>query len=127
MNNYYSRYKGSHPEIIPSREVMEIGISKYPDHIVVVRNDKIKGVGIFVFLSDATFARIRELDIRRVDVMTMMLKEHGPNIHFVLLAADSLSTILAGLRKVIKKNKPKTISWWDPDLKNLHIKNCKGE
>lgn len=121
MRNYYAKYKGNDPRVFAGREVMEQGLAQHPDKIVVVRDDGIKGVAVFLSLSDETMARLNDLDIEDVDVLMMLLKEHGPNIHFIIVAGSKVRYILTGIRAVKDRLKPKTISWWNPDLSKLHI------
>jgi len=120
MKNYYSKYRGDRTDIIPDAETLERGLAQHTDKIIVIREDGIRGVGIFVTLSDETYTRIQQIDVTQVDVLIKLLQESGPNVHFVLLCADGLHTILAGIREVINRVNPKTISWFDPDLKRLH-------
>lgn len=126
MEKYYSKYKGPRFDVVPTVEQLEKGIKQHPDKLVVVRDDKIKGVGIFLTLSDETFKMLQSFDITQVDVLMALLQEHGPNIHFVLLCADGQKTILTGINMVKAKYKPKTISWWNPDLSKLHKYEIRG-
>ena len=121
MFNYYPKYKGRRVDVVPTHEQVMQGIRNHPDKVMVVRDDKVKGVGIFVTLSDDTYKRLRSLDVTRMEIIQQLIGQHGPNIHFVLLCADGYRTIAAGIRQVKKKYQPKTISWWNPDLSFLHV------
>ena len=125
LHNYYSRYTGNDPRVFAGKEVMEEGLKNHPDKIVIIRDDKIKGVAVFLTLSDETYERLNELDIEDVDILVRLLKEEGKNIHFILLAADCVRTILRGILKAKQELEPKTISWWSPDLKKLHKYNLR--
>ncbi len=122
FDNYYSKYKGKRTDVVPTpaQAMMAVMNADRDDKIVVVRDDKIRGVAVFVTLSDETYAKVRHLDITAVDILTDLFKESGPNIHFVLLCADGWKTILYGIDKVKAKYDPKTISWWNPDLSQFH-------
>lgn len=119
MDKYYSRFMGN-KDLIPLPEQMEQAIINHPDKFIVVKDGKIKGVGAFLALSDETFKNLPNIDIADVNVIKELVKEDGKNIHFVLVTADGLSTIMQGLREVISRVNPKTVSWWSPDFKRLH-------
>ncbi len=120
MYNYYSKYKGGHKDVVPSIEQIENGYKNYPDHFLIIKDDKIRGVAVFVTLCDKTVETLCTLNINRVDVINKLLLEQGRHVHFLLLCADGMITILRGIRELKKKVNPKTISWWNPDLTKLH-------
>ena len=120
MDNYYAKYKGKRPDVVPTMEQIDKALENHGDKILVVWDEKIKGVGIFLTLSDETYAKLKELDITDITILAGLLLEYGPNIHFVLLCADGYRTIMTGLDQVRRKYHPKTISWWNPDLTKLH-------
>lgn len=120
MTHYYSKYTGPRTDVVPPADILERCLDNHKDKLVVIRDENIKGVGIYVTLSDETCELLREMDVTRVDVLTRLLQDHGPNVHFILLAADGMKTILMGIQEVKRRLDPKTISWWDPDLKRLH-------
>jgi hypothetical protein len=123
MDNYYSKYLGNRTDVIPSEDQMDRALQNHQDKIVIVRDEKIKGVGIFVTLTDETYALLRELDITDIDILKGLLVQSGPNIHFIVLCADGVKTIMTGLIQVKRKYNPKTISWWNPDLTHLHVRS----
>lgn len=120
LANYYSKYKGDRKDVVPTPQQIDDGYKNHPDKFVIVRDEKIKGIAIFVTLSDETCKMLWNMDITRVDVLNRLLEEHGENVHFVLLCADGMHTILYGIKKVKERTNPKTISWWNPDLNKLH-------
>ncbi|RTK93056.1 hypothetical protein EKI60_06480 [Candidatus Saccharibacteria bacterium] len=120
MDSYYSRYKGSRNDVIPTPDQLEAGIRACPDKVVVVKEGHIKGVAIFLLLTDESYKNLDKVDITQVDVLLRLIPENGKNMHFILLAADSVKTILRGLRTTINKVRPKTVSWWSPDFSKLH-------
>ena len=119
FEHYYSHYKGNRLDIIPTPEQIEQAIANHPEKIIVVGGKKIKGVGIFLTLTDKTFSFLHNIEIQKIDVLQALCLENGKNFHFVLLAADSYKTIMIGLRMALKL-KPKTISWWNPNFTKLH-------
>ena len=122
MNNYYAHYKGNRTDVVPTTEQLDAALRNHPEKVVIV-GYPIKGIGIFLLLTDETYERLIHLDITDMSVLVALALENGKNLHFVLLAADSYQTIRVGMRKVIKEHKPKTISWWSPDFKHLHRYN----
>ena len=120
INEYYARYTGTRLDIIPTVEQIERSYIQHQDKFIIVKDDKIKGVAIFFTLSDETYNIIESFDITKVDVLKMLLLEAGPNVHFVLLAAMGMKTILVGMDQVKHRINPKTISWWNPDFTKLH-------
>lgn len=121
MKNYYGRYRGTRPDIVPTDEQIDNAIKNHAEKFVVIEDKEIKGVGVFLTLSDETFSKLHELDISKTEVITELIPEHGPNVHFILLSADGIKTILTGLRMVVDRLNPKTVSWWNPEFKKLHI------
>lgn len=122
MVNYYSKYIGTRTDIVPNEEMIDKALTQHQDKIVIIKDDKIRGVAIFVSLSDNTFNLLKSFDITQFDVLQGLLQEHGPNLHFVLLCADGTKTIMRGLHHIEKTRNPKTISWWNPDLTKLHVR-----
>lgn len=122
MKNYYSKYKGNRTDVVPTEFDLERGLEYCADKVVIVRDDKIRGVAIFVTISDHTMSLLRSFDITQVDVIMSLLRERSDNVHFILLCADGQKTIMQGIKQVKDKLNPKTISWWNPDLTKLHVR-----
>ena len=120
MMNYYSKYKGTRTDVIPDRETLLRGLNNHKDKVVVIRNDKIKGVAVYVTLSDATYKILKDVDITREDLIISLLKEHGPNVHVLMLAADGYNTIMMGIEEIKRRVNTDTISWWNPKQSKLH-------
>jgi len=127
LDNYYSHYKGDRNNIIPSFQEIVTGFNNRPDRFVIIYdNDEDQNIiccAIFLTLTDDTFINLEHIDISRVDVLNELMKENGPNIHFVLLATKGFKPIMAGIRMIKERLHPKTISWWSPDLTKLHRYN----
>ena len=120
MANYYSHYTGSRPDIVPTPEVLEQGLANHPDKVLVIRDDKIRGVAVYVTLSDETYQHLQDMDINRADILVTLLAEHGPNVHVLMFAADGLTTLLMARKEIKRRLNPKTISWWDPTITKLN-------
>lgn len=121
FDHYYSHC--NRVELIPTTEQIEQAIRNHPDKVMVVENNGIKGVAIFLTLTDKTYSFLHNIDIQKIDILQTLARENGKNFHFVLLAADSYKTIRIGLRNIMTL-KPKTISWWNPSFTKLHRYIC---
>ncbi len=119
MANYYDKYQG-----VPVPQNLEFTIERFNDHIVIVRDGSIKGVAVYLRLSDETFSILKTLDLSQgsEEMANRLFAEHGKNIHFIILTADSFRTIKEGMRQVIEKETPKTMSWFNPGHTRLHIR-----
>lgn len=120
MVNYYAKYRGPRKDIVPDLKTLITALENHTDKVVVVSDDNIRGVGIFVNLSDESYQVLKDLDLTRQEILERLLTQNGPNVHFVLLCADGVKTIIAGIKHIKKLKNPRTISWWSPDLKKLH-------
>lgn len=121
MREYYSHCKDK--SIVPTEEQINQALLNHPEKIIIVKDKEIRGIGIFFTLTDETYKRIGLLDIKRIDVLQALALENGRNIHFVLIAANSLKTILI-MKERVKNMKPRTISWWNPTFTKLHRYIC---
>lgn len=120
QEHYYSKYAGIMPEMVPDNQTLIRALNLHNDKVVVVCDgDEIKGVAVFLTLSDETFKKIDTFNLVDVGVLGKLLHEKGPNLHFIVLTAKNFEVIRKGIRKVKKLN-PKTISWWNPDMSKLH-------
>ncbi len=115
IKNYYGRYKKVGT---PTLDALEHAIKMRFDKIVVIQHDKIEGVAVYLTLSDETFNELKNFKLEGDDLFT----EQGRNVHFIILAADNGHVILQGIKEVIKKERPKTISWFNPDHTRLHTR-----
>lgn len=121
LSNYYAKYPGMQSDVIATREQIEQTFLNHPDKFVIeFDNGNIAGVAAFLTLGDESYDRLDVLDISKVEVLAELMKEHGDNIHFVLLATSGARMIRQGMRHVIENKNPKTISWWNPELNKLH-------
>ena len=118
MREYYSHCQDK--SLVPTEDEINQALLNHPEKIIIVKDKEIRGVGVFFTLTDETYKRVELLDIKRIDVLQALALENGKNIHFILLCADSLQTILTGLHRVIDIHRPKTVSWWNPSFSKLH-------
>ena len=117
MDHYYAKMD----QPMPDEDMLIKALDVHQDKIVVVHDkDIVLGVALFATLTDETFQNLEHIDIANVETLASLLAEEGKNIHFFLLTANGVGTILAGMKAAIRERKPRTISWWSPDMKRLH-------
>lgn len=123
MTNYFPKYRGN-MNITPNPDELANGLELYKDNLIVLTNGEvIIGVAFYLTLCDDTYNAMGCIDITNEKAMADLLKEHGDNIHFILVCGSSVKNIMAGIKKVKKQRKPKSISWWSPDMTRLHKYN----
>lgn len=120
MREYYSKCQDK--SLVPTEEQINNALINHPEKIIIVKDKEIRGIGVFFTLTDETYKRIEMIDIKRIDVLQALALENGRNVHFVLLVADCLNTILI-MKQRTKNLKPKTVSWWNPSFNKLHRYN----
>lgn len=119
--HYYEKYKGV--DVVPDDDCILRALDVHRDKVIAVYKDgEVVGVAIFLTLSDTTYYDLEAYDMNRVEVIAELLKETGDNIHFILLTAQGYEVIKFGIKKV-KEMKPKTVSWWNPEMTKLHRYN----
>ncbi len=104
-------------------------LDKNEDKVIVVReNTVLMGCGMFVRISDEQLWKLQYgfIDLTKPNEIQELLNSKGENIHFLYLLADGIKTILKGLREVIKKENPKTVSWFNPSMTKFHKFTLKG-
>lgn len=92
------------------------------NNIVIKENNKILGAGFYIRVNDEILNQIEIRKIRNFDTLHHQLNQEGDNIFFPMVIADNTKTILRGLKEVIKKEKPKTISWMRDKFYKRRIK-----
>ncbi len=100
-------------------------VSEYRDCIVPVYESGIlKVVGIYFKLNDETLNKVvdRELDLSVPENVVFCRKQNGRNIHFFLCVSEKMKLILKGIKMLIKRENPKTISWFSPDMKDIFVR-----
>lgn len=122
FDHYYSHT--NRLDIIPIPEQIEQAVRNHPDKIIVVGKRKIKGIVMFLKLTDKTYSFLHNIDIQRIDVLQALALENGDNFHAVLIAADGYKTLRI-MRNMALKLNPKTISWWNPSFTKLHRYICR--
>ena len=119
----YENYPGM-KRMMPFWKFLSI-LDRYEDRIAVIEdeNGKFKGAAIYVRLTDEVLNDILlgNLSMTSVEDMEEILAEEGKNIHFIRVIADGPRTILKGLKQVIAKENPDTVSWYKPDMDGIHF------
>jgi len=121
IKNYYTRYTKVKA---PAMKTLVKLCFERKDRMVIIQDDRIKGVAIYLTLTDETYRMLKDIDIANADAQMAfdLFRERGKNIHFIMLAADCLRTILKGVREVVKREHPRTVSWFNPDHTKLHTR-----
>ena len=94
-------------------------LDKNEDKVISVQeNGKLKGARLFARVSDDILWKIEYgfIDLTNPQQVWEVINSKGDNIHFLYVLADSQKTILKGLREVIKKENPKTVSWFSSNM-----------
>lgn len=115
----YETLKGS----ITYSQVLSL-LDRFDNNIIVMReDDQITGVGIYFMTDDMSMRRIKSYVYRlnNPEHILEIMKRRGDNLHFIGVVAKDTKTILKGLKEVIKREKPKTISWFKPSMSDLKI------
>ena len=103
-------------------------LDRNEDKVITVKEgDKFRGASLFVRISDDDLWKIEYgfLDLTNQENIAKLLNGSGDNIHFIYVLADSMKTILRGLREVIKKENPKTVSWYNPEMTKFNKFNLR--
>ena len=88
--------------------------------VVILKDGEIVGCALYLTLTDDSYKAIDKLNIADTTTLARLLKETGDNLHFIMVAARDMSTIRCGMRKVKREKKPRTVSWWNPNMTKLH-------
>jgi hypothetical protein len=124
----YSRY----PEIqerYPFWQLLSF-LDRFPkNYIYIKENDNIVGIGIYVMIDDLGLDRIATgiYDIRKPEGIRKVFERPGDNLHFIAAATDNVKIVLQGLKTIIKQRKPKSVSWFKPDMDRIHFIKMRGK
>ena len=109
--------------IITYEEVERIFLLFDDKTIVIEDKENIKLVALYLKLSDETVKDVHAglLDLTMSKNIIECSKMNGNNIHFVLCASKGMRYIREGIREVIKRENPATISWFSHDMNHFFI------
>ena len=99
-------------------------LDKNEDKVIyTIRNGKLASAGFFVRITDTTLAKMKLgfVDIKNYDIIQELLQEKGNNIHFLFALGDGLTSLRKGIRKAIKRENPKSVSWYKQDMSKLNV------
>lgn len=100
----------------------------FPDNVVSVGNNgTIDGVAYYFRLNDDLFEALKEkkISFTNIDDICKCFSSYGLHIHFAFVVTKGINNILKGLRRVIEREKPKTISWCSHSPERLKIFNLR--
>ena len=124
----YDNYPGFNSSF-PIWKLLSI-VDRNADKVVYVRDRGVlKGAAFYLKLTDQSLhlVDLGVISLKERDIVENLIQEDGDNVHFVCVLADNAKTILKGLRQVIKKESPKTISWFKPDMDKIHFVKLRSE
>ena len=87
---------------------------QYPNNIMTIKGENgFDGAAFYLRLTDQTLHKILlgDFDFQDEKNIYNALKENGQNIHFLKLVGGKVKIIRDGMKEVIKKENPLTISW----------------
>ncbi len=76
------------------------------------------GFAFYLKLRDKQIKEIKKNPelLTRQDSMKLFLKQDGDNIHFIGIYGKKIISIRQGLKEIIKKEKPRSVSWYNKDM-----------
>ncbi len=118
-----------YPVFSQNKELIYALVLNHRDKIIVNRNGSIEGVGFFYRLNDAMLGYVRDriIDINDLADAGILLNQRGDNIHFDFVVAKNFKAKWKGFKETIRRERPKTVSWFSPSMKQFNIKVIKKE
>jgi len=117
MENYYSKY----PVTGLNEDVLLLTLKRFADRVIAIYDgDEIVGVSVFVLLNDDKMWMVKDIKHANITNLIEMLSSEGSNLHFLIIAAKGYSVIRKGLRELIARHEPETVSWWNPYTTRFH-------
>jgi hypothetical protein len=99
-------------------------LDRNQDKIIFIKDgDGYAGCAFYLRLSDENLLGIirGDVDLKEPRHLEYLLKDNGENIHFIYCVAGGMRAILKGLKKMIKHENPLSVSWFKPDMKDIHM------
>ena len=56
------------------------------------------------------------------NVLEKLMEEKGDNIHFVGLYTQGMKSIRNGMKELIEKESPKSVSWWNQEMNKFNFR-----
>lgn len=106
-----------------SEEEIEWFLWKYKDNSIAIMDKDVLGIAFYLRLEDDTLKEISKdaTVLEDIENAERLIAESGKNIHFIRVIAENYRIVLRGLKEIIKKENPKTISWYKEDMKQLRF------
>lgn len=112
------------PGYEPDKAIVEKNVEEFRKHnrLVIIRkvSGQIRGVAVFLSLSDETYSKLESLDLTTEDCVRALACEYGENAHFIIVCGGGYGTLRAGIKEIKQRGDIKTVSWWNPDMTKLH-------
>ena len=119
---------GNYPQLrtLGAPKDLESFVENFKDTIIINRiadSGEITGVGVYIMIDDVALAGVQHgiYNLRNTEEFKEVMNSVGDNMHFFVLAAKNFRTIRIGLRYAKQLRKPKTISWFTPDMSRFVI------
>ena len=112
----------------PFSQILSL-LDRNEEKVVAIKDEKnFKGAAMYLRITDNSLWKLitGQIKIDNIDDMKNLFEEKGDNIHFIYVLSDSMKTTLRGLKMVIKKERPHSVSWYKPDM-SIHILNLRSE
>jgi len=104
-------------------EELVLFLKEYSDNLVVLKDGEITGIAFYLRLEDKSLDDIckDKTILQDVGNAKRLIAERGRNIHFIRVFAKDYKIVLKGLKDAIKKENPKTISWYKEDKNEIRF------
>lgn len=114
--------KKGYNNTIPEDMIKSFVLKMVKNNNVVFKQE---GFAFYLKVDDKTIERIAKEPgyILNQDNLLKILQSTGDNVHFFgvlsTINEDASKAIFKGLNEVIEKEKPRTVSWWNPAMKKF--------
>ena len=99
-------------------------VDRMERNIIIIKNKgEIEGIGMYFMIDDITLKRIKSfvINLSKEEGLNELFNRPGKNLHFIGVIALNVKTILKGLKILEKKLRPRTISWFKPNMYDFRM------
>lgn len=104
-------------------------MERFKDKIISrIESGSVVFLALYLKLNDVHFNAVKD-SIKNASTPEFIEKSilnEGDNVHFAI-ALGNPKYILNCLKEVIRKENPKTVSWYKPDMKKIHLIKLRGQ
>lgn len=103
-------------------------LDRNPDKVICVEEEgKIRGAALYLRLEESSLVSLIDgtISLKNPKDIEYLLTEQGPHIHFSHLIANGFKTIRQGLKNIIEKEQPETVSWFDMSMRKIFVYDLK--